>query len=164
MYSLDCISEMLPEIQDIRHMSSHLISSVSCYLTIRESASRPVAAPLQIIRKPCRDVHKQISYTLLILSRSQATRFPFLFFFGTSVIVRPVTPTKLASMQPFSVSPSAPLHLLPCHSTLSERAKNIPGGKLCFNLSAFSESFRTNVYRNREHRTLNLIWCGLRFI
>ena len=34
---------------------------------------------------------------------------------------------------------------------------HIPGGKLCFNLSAFSESFNTSVYRKREHRTLNLI-------
>lgn len=57
----------------------------------------------------------------------QAVLFPFLFFFGTSVI---------------------------------ESA----GGKLCFNLSAFSESFNTSVYMNREHRTLNLIWWGLRFM
>jgi len=31
------------------------------------------------------------------------------------------------------------------------------GGKLCFSLSALSESFRTSVYKNRLHRTLNLI-------
>lgn len=39
---------------------------------------------------------------------------------------------------------------------------NLPGGKLCFSLSAFSESFRTSVYRKRVQRTLNLIWFVLR--
>ena len=35
--------------------------------------------------------------------------------------------------------------------------QHAPGGKLCFSLSALSESFRTSVYKNRLHRTLNLI-------
>ena len=33
----------------------------------------------------------------------------------------------------------------------------ILGGKLCFNLSALSESFSTSVYRKRLHRILNLM-------
>lgn len=33
----------------------------------------------------------------------------------------------------------------------------ILGGKLCFSLSAFSESFSTSVYRKRLHRILNLM-------
>ena len=35
---------------------------------------------------------------------------------------------------------------------------DIPGGKLCFNLSALSASFSTRVYKNLRHRILNLIW------
>lgn len=35
--------------------------------------------------------------------------------------------------------------------------QGIPGGKLCFNLSALSESFSTSVYRKRLHRILNLM-------
>ena len=34
---------------------------------------------------------------------------------------------------------------------------NLPGGRLCFNFSAFSASLSTNVYRSLRHRTLNLI-------
>ena len=36
--------------------------------------------------------------------------------------------------------------------------RDIPGGKLCLILSAFSESLRMSVYRKRLHRILNLIW------
>lgn len=34
---------------------------------------------------------------------------------------------------------------------------DIPGGKLCLNFSAFSESSRDKVYRYLEHRILNLV-------
>lgn len=35
-----------------------------------------------------------------------------------------------------------------------------PGGSDCFNLSAFSLSATTNVYKKREHRILNLVFNG----
>lgn len=38
-----------------------------------------------------------------------------------------------------------------------ERIMDVLGGKLCFNFSAFSESWSTNVYRCRWQRTLNLM-------
>lgn len=112
-----------------------------------------------------------------ILQPSQATRFPFLFFFGTSVIVRPVRHPLLAFAQlshvllaEFSVlsvcvsDPSNPSSILSKPQPGEQSRFDVPGGKLCFSLSAFSESFSTNVYRNLEHRTLNLIWWGFRFM
>merc|ERR1719219_2984891 len=39
-----------------------------------------------------------------------------------------------------------------------------PGGKDCFNFSAFSLSVMTSVYRNREHRTLNFTFSAFFFI
>ena len=84
-----------------------------------------------------------------------ATRFPFLFFFGTSVMVRPRICRSITCIQPIS---AFPLALHPFLPPSGQFRANAPGGKLCFNLSAFSESFSTRVYRNREHRTLNLIW------
>lgn len=41
--------------------------------------------------------------------------------------------------------------------------RNVLGGKLCLNFSAFSESFKTRVYRWRWQRTLNLIWADFLF-
>lgn len=39
-------------------------------------------------------------------------------------------------------------------------SRNSPGGSDCFSFSAFSASKRTSVYRNREHRILNLVAVG----
>lgn len=124
----------------------------------------------------------------------QATLFPFLFFFGTSLIVRSTMfATMLALKLPISPSPPPGKTLIPSfgssptatnpesepsHPNIQEvketieggeggrrrrRRRDILGGKLCFNLSALSVSLSTSVYRNRRHRTLNLICCDLRF-
>lgn len=90
----------------------------------------------------------------------QAVLFPFLFFFGTSVI------ESAKTIQHVSIHIEYPMTQLEFTSndfSIHSR-RHVPGGKLCFNLSAFSESFNTSVYMNREHRTLNLIWWGLRFM
>merc|ERR1719510_317953 len=39
-----------------------------------------------------------------------------------------------------------------------------PGGRDCFNFSAFSLSVITSVYKNREHRTLNFTFSAFFFI
>ena len=89
---------------------------------------------------------------------SHATLFPFLFFFGTSVIVRAVISNLVSPPHTRLSALYSPPHMFfSCND-------HVPGGKLCFNLSAFSESFNTNVYRKRWHRTLNLIWWALRFM
>lgn len=40
----------------------------------------------------------------------------------------------------------------------------LPGGNDCFSFSAFSLSVITNVYKNLEHRTLNLVFSVFFFI
>lgn len=42
-------------------------------------------------------------------------------------------------------------------SDSERRNPDIPGGKLCLNFSAFSESSRDKVYKYLEHRILNLV-------
>lgn len=42
--------------------------------------------------------------------------------------------------------------------------ENLPGGKDCFNFSAFSLSKITRVYKYREHLTLNFVLVGFFFI
>lgn len=41
---------------------------------------------------------------------------------------------------------------------------SLPGGRDCFNFSAFSLSVMTKVYKNREQRTLNLVFSAFFFI
>ena len=90
----------------------------------------------------------------------QAVLFPFLFFFGTSVIESAEIMQRVSTYIEF---PMAQPRFTSTDFSIHSR-RHVPGGKLCFNLSAFSESFNTSVYMNREHRTLNLIWWGLRFM
>lgn len=45
-----------------------------------------------------------------------------------------------------------------------EPMDNSPGGRDCFSFSAFSLSVMTKVYKNLEHRTLNLVFSAFFFI
>lgn len=49
-------------------------------------------------------------------------------------------------------------------SNVNEEQVYVPGGSDCFNFSAFSLSVITKVYRNLEHRTLNLVFSAFFFI
>lgn len=87
------------------------------------------------------------------------------FFFGaalpTSSTLRPASQRcareRLPSLKSSSSRPSIPSSRPP-NDILD--AQNSPGGSDCFSFSAFSASKRTSVYRNREHRILNLVAVG----
>lgn len=92
----------------------------------------------------------------------------FLVFFPTSVICSPTSHQHRSQVsKAFPFSKIRTLHLSfsrppLTHHKWREKEQDVvlvglPGGKLCFNLSALSESFNTSVYRNRLHRILNLM-------
>ena len=58
--------------------------------------------------------------------------------------------------------PEIPAEISTFLRTLVRDEESVPGGRLCFSLSALSASLSTSVYRYRLHLTLNLIWFDLR--
>ena len=97
------------------------------------------------------------------IPQARADRFDrkIISVFFTKPLMRPSSPSCSSSARPSSQELQYPSSSALCrcfHSTpmsalqfppVSSRDVHVPGGKLCFSLSAFSESFKTNVYRKR---------------